>query len=343
MHCSPQSISSVIHTSEPLECILSPSPGSTGLSILTTEGKRGQTKKRSSSADRRANHNRTERTRRELLNRDFQILAKEVPKLTSIRRPSKSQVVQAACHYLKKLKKRNESQSQEIRKLEEEASDLYSQLNELRKELGMGELKPPTRKPQETSWSSSSSESSDLLLSPDDIPAKPARSQSPAISEIDGDQSILATGVSDEDSTTPLQPDALTIGSDHLLKTVLGWQTDPLTPHSPMGFPVGVPMSSPEEITMDPQAPFGVPATHHSTPLNPWSIPLSSATSLSLPTTQLTLSMDTHGTTILSPPIQSPVDFSGYPLMRNESLSSSLPSRDRQAATPYPHPFSLYH
>ncbi|KAJ1658233.1 hypothetical protein IWQ61_002489 [Dispira simplex] len=293
MHFSPVSVSSVVHTSEPLECILSPSPGSTGLSILMTEGKHGQTKKRTTSADRRANHNRTERTRRELLNRDFQILAREVPKLTSIRRPSKSQVIQASCHYLKKLKKRNESQSQEIRDLEAEASDLYTQLNELRKALGMEEVKPPTRKPRETSWSSSSSESGDSLLPPEDNPTKSAQSRSPAISELDGDHPTLTIGVSDEDSTTPFRPDALTIGSDHLFKTVLGWQSDRLTPHSPVGFPMGMPMSSPEEITMDPQAPSDASAAHLNASLNSWPIPLSSVTSLSLPTAHMTLSMDT--------------------------------------------------
>ena len=54
-----------------------------------------------SSAARRANHNATERQRRETLNVRFQELAQRVPSLKDVRKPSKSQIVTKSLDYVK--------------------------------------------------------------------------------------------------------------------------------------------------------------------------------------------------------------------------------------------------
>ncbi|KAJ1985772.1 hypothetical protein H4R33_003775 [Dimargaris cristalligena] len=143
--------SAVVQPSEPLEhSFASPMSGTNFTFQITNQpdgsNSAGSTpaKKRSTSADRRANHNKTERTRRELLNSDFQLLAKEIPKLDAIRRPSKSQIVQASCQYVRKVKQRTECQEREIQRLAKENEALHQQLNELRVQLGLPPLTPPS-------------------------------------------------------------------------------------------------------------------------------------------------------------------------------------------------------
>ncbi|KAJ1970610.1 hypothetical protein H4R34_006005, partial [Dimargaris verticillata] len=144
MDVSPVSEANVILQSEPLESINGGMMGN-NFTFQLTNSDHAPLKKRSSSADRRANHNRTERTRREMLNYDFKMLAKEVPKLNNCRRPSKAQVVQASCHYIRHLKQKMSATDLELQHLCQDNATLYLQINGLRQQLGLHPITPPSR------------------------------------------------------------------------------------------------------------------------------------------------------------------------------------------------------
>ncbi|KAJ1930023.1 hypothetical protein IWQ60_000687 [Tieghemiomyces parasiticus] len=273
MSSSPLSSASALYSSEPFLSEFDT------IQSYTLDGASVQTptkKHRSSSADRRANHNRTERTRRELLNGDFDLLSREIPKLHGVRKPSKSQTVQAAAKYMRQLKHRLQLQETAIRRLQLDGQDLHRQANEYRNQLGLRPLSPLQIIPE-----------LDTAMNLDNIPSDashhvtptgvaPVTLSPPHYSESDGEEhssrpqsttasvslltvsppvdygcpatvgamvSSLGSHASPEAATAAAVPmvgsgpPSLTLDPNVFLNNILGIPTSsPLSPHSPLGF-----------------------------------------------------------------------------------------------------------
>lgn len=96
--------------------------------------------RRANTAERRATHNAVERARRETLNGRFLDLAALLPNLASVRRPSKSAIVNSSIALIHTQRRSRATAGRELRMLKAEADLLRHQLNELRLASGLGGL-----------------------------------------------------------------------------------------------------------------------------------------------------------------------------------------------------------
>ncbi|KAF9259862.1 hypothetical protein L218DRAFT_989899 [Marasmius fiardii PR-910] len=101
--------------------------------------------KRLNTAEHRAVHNAVERARRETLNGRFLDLAKLLPNLSQIRRPSKSAIVNSSIAHLNACRRHRALASRELRILKLESDHLRKELNEWRDRAGIARVEEPVR------------------------------------------------------------------------------------------------------------------------------------------------------------------------------------------------------
>jgi hypothetical protein len=94
--------------------------------------------RRANTAERRATHNAVERQRRETLNSRFLDLAALLPNLASVRRPSKSAIVNSSIALIHTQRRARSTAAKELRLLKLEADALRAEVNEWRERAGMG-------------------------------------------------------------------------------------------------------------------------------------------------------------------------------------------------------------
>ncbi|KAJ3014654.1 hypothetical protein HKX48_005028 [Thoreauomyces humboldtii] len=94
-------------------------------------------------AERRAYHNATERARRENLNLRFQDLAQALPSLSTIRKPSKSVIVNHSLQFVQEIKRKVAIKDQALGSLRNYSASLLSEVNRLQAMLGMEQTLPP--------------------------------------------------------------------------------------------------------------------------------------------------------------------------------------------------------
>lgn len=94
--------------------------------------------RRANTAERRATHNAVERQRRETLNGRFLDLAALLPNLASVRRPSKSAIVNSSIALIHTQRRARSTAARELRLLKLEADALRAEVNEWRERAGMG-------------------------------------------------------------------------------------------------------------------------------------------------------------------------------------------------------------
>ncbi|KAJ8093931.1 hypothetical protein PM082_009809 [Marasmius tenuissimus] len=114
----------------------------------TTNGTGKSLKKssrRANTAERRATHNAVERARRETLNGRFLDLAKMLPNLSQIRRPSKSAIVNSSIAHIHASRRHRVLASRELRMIKLEADQLRHELNEWRDRAGISRVEEPVR------------------------------------------------------------------------------------------------------------------------------------------------------------------------------------------------------
>lgn len=102
-------------------------------------GKATKTKsrKRVNTAEKRASHNAVERQRREQLNGRFLDLARLLPSLANLRRPSKSAIVNGSINHLTLQREQRLLAARELRSLFAENQEMLSELNEWRARSGL--------------------------------------------------------------------------------------------------------------------------------------------------------------------------------------------------------------
>ncbi|KAK1219247.1 hypothetical protein PQX77_018054 [Marasmius sp. AFHP31] len=126
-----------------------PNPHSNVASHQNVPGGNSPTKrkpnKRLNTAEHRAIHNAVERARRETLNGRFLDLAKLLPNLSQIRRPSKSAIVNSSIAHLNASRRHRALASRELRVLKLEADHLRKELNEWRDRAGISRVEEPIR------------------------------------------------------------------------------------------------------------------------------------------------------------------------------------------------------
>ncbi|KAI8926253.1 hypothetical protein BC831DRAFT_238960 [Entophlyctis helioformis] len=93
--------------------------------------------------EKRASHNAIERARRESLNHRFQDLANTVPSLSSVRKPSKSIIVQRSLEYVSELRRIIESKDRTAMALRQQNNEMRDEITRLRSGLGMPPLNYP--------------------------------------------------------------------------------------------------------------------------------------------------------------------------------------------------------
>ncbi|KAL0059183.1 hypothetical protein AAF712_014107 [Marasmius tenuissimus] len=112
----------------------------------TTTGKSlKKSSRRANTAERRATHNAVERARRETLNGRFLDLAKMLPNLSQIRRPSKSAIVNSSIAHIHASRRHRVLASRELRMIKLEADQLRHELNEWRDRAGISRVEEPVR------------------------------------------------------------------------------------------------------------------------------------------------------------------------------------------------------
>lgn len=99
--------------------------------------------RRANTAERRATHNAVERARRETLNSRFLDLAALLPNLVSVRRPSKSAIVNSSIALIHTQRRARATAGRELRNLKAETDSLRRQLNEWRERACL----PPVEEP----------------------------------------------------------------------------------------------------------------------------------------------------------------------------------------------------
>ncbi|KAF7293219.1 Macrophage erythroblast attacher isoform 1 [Mycena chlorophos] len=102
-------------------------------------------KQRISTAERRASHNAVERQRREALNARFLDLAGVLPNLASVRRPSKSSIVNSSIAYINASRRQRILAAQQLRMVAAECESLRREANEWRSRAGVMGLDSPSR------------------------------------------------------------------------------------------------------------------------------------------------------------------------------------------------------
>ncbi|KAL0571852.1 hypothetical protein V5O48_010104 [Marasmius crinis-equi] len=101
--------------------------------------------RRASTAERRATHNAVERARREVLNGRFLDLAKILPNLSQVRRPSKSAIVNSSIAHFHASRRHRAMAARELRVLKMETDQLRLELNEWRSRAGIPRVDDPVR------------------------------------------------------------------------------------------------------------------------------------------------------------------------------------------------------
>ncbi|KAF9259696.1 hypothetical protein L218DRAFT_1003551 [Marasmius fiardii PR-910] len=112
-----------------------------------TTGPSGKRKpsRRANTAERRATHNAVERARRETLNGRFLDLAKMLPNLSQIRRPSKSAIVNSSIAHIHASRRHRALAARELRMLKLETDHLRRELNEWRDRAAIPRVEEPVR------------------------------------------------------------------------------------------------------------------------------------------------------------------------------------------------------
>jgi len=101
--------------------------------------------RRANTAERRATHNAVERQRRETLNGRFLDLAALLPNLATVRRPSKSAIVNSSIAVIHAHRRRITTSSRAIRSLKNESDALRRELNEWRARANLPRVDEPPR------------------------------------------------------------------------------------------------------------------------------------------------------------------------------------------------------
>lgn len=101
--------------------------------------------RRANTAERRATHNAVERARRETLNSRFLDLAALLPNLVSVRRPSKSAIVNSSIALIHTQRRARATAGRELRNLKAETDSLRRQLNEWRERACLPQVDEPMR------------------------------------------------------------------------------------------------------------------------------------------------------------------------------------------------------
>lgn len=101
--------------------------------------------RRANTAERRATHNAVERQRRETLNGRFLDLAALLPNLATVRRPSKSAIVNSSIALIHSHRRARAAAGRELRSLEEETQALRREVNEWRARTALPALQAPQR------------------------------------------------------------------------------------------------------------------------------------------------------------------------------------------------------
>ncbi|KAG8982366.1 hypothetical protein FRB90_006846 [Tulasnella sp. 427] len=115
-----------------------PTTGNTTANTTNGGPVRRKTSRRANTAERRATHNAVERQRRETLNGRFLDLAALLPNLASVRRPSKSAIVNSSIALVHSMRRARATSARELRLLKVEADALRAEVNEWRERAGMG-------------------------------------------------------------------------------------------------------------------------------------------------------------------------------------------------------------
>ncbi|KAK7044222.1 hypothetical protein VNI00_007944 [Paramarasmius palmivorus] len=125
----------------------SPSAGQNGTEngAGNAGGVKRKPNRRANTAERRATHNAVERQRRETLNGRFLDLAKLLPNLSQIRRPSKSAIVNSSIAHIHASRRHRALASREIRLLKLECDHLRREINEWRDRAGIPRVEEPIR------------------------------------------------------------------------------------------------------------------------------------------------------------------------------------------------------
>lgn len=149
------SLNSLPHT--PLSSSDSPIPPPTPLSptsqgvTLADDQSRGagpvrrKASRRANTAERRATHNAVERQRRETLNGRFLDLAALLPNLASVRRPSKSAIVNSSIALIHTLRRARAIAGRELRTIKSETDAIRRELNEWRDRASLPRVEEPPR------------------------------------------------------------------------------------------------------------------------------------------------------------------------------------------------------
>jgi hypothetical protein len=132
---SPNSRPSTADSSQ--AALKSPSSASTASSATAAQEKR-KTSRRANTAERRATHNAVERQRRETLNGRFLDLASLLPNLTSVRRPSKSAIVNSSIALIHQSRRQKALAALELRALYTQFLALKAEADEWRARAGVG-------------------------------------------------------------------------------------------------------------------------------------------------------------------------------------------------------------
>ncbi|KAK7060046.1 macrophage erythroblast attacher [Favolaschia claudopus] len=117
---------------------------STSPSSTSGASRTAKTKPRTNAA-RRASHNAVERLRREALNSRFLECASMLPNLATIKRPTKSSVVNSCIAHLHASRRHRLLAAQQVRILSDECESLRREANEWRERAGLMLLPPPVR------------------------------------------------------------------------------------------------------------------------------------------------------------------------------------------------------
>jgi len=101
--------------------------------------------RRVNTAERRATHNAVERARRETLNGRFLDLAAMLPNLNTLRRPSKSTIVNSSIAHLNASQRHRILAAQQLRMIKDETDALRHEVNQWRARAGVAFLEEPVR------------------------------------------------------------------------------------------------------------------------------------------------------------------------------------------------------
>ncbi|KAI5121367.1 hypothetical protein M0805_001180 [Coniferiporia weirii] len=125
---------------------MSPVGGTTLAAATTTSGPaKRKPSRRANTAERRATHNAVERQRRETLNGRFLDLAALLPNLATVRRPSKSAIVNSSIALIHASRRTRLLAARELRLLRAESDALRRELNEWRARAALPRVEEPSR------------------------------------------------------------------------------------------------------------------------------------------------------------------------------------------------------